>query len=66
FAIESGNEKDVQMELQSAIDLSNLSDFSNLLGGWRLELEFDLFDHIPFTLELYQDVANSTNQAEQN
>ena len=55
LAVSSGGMTRKKMEFNSALDFSKLSSFTGLLDGWTVDLEFELFPGIPFTVAVVED-----------
>lgn len=50
FSVRSGEVKNNTIHLKSKLDAEALSNFVNLLNGWDIKLEFELFPGIPFAV----------------
>ena len=52
FEIPSGESRKVKMKFDSTSDISQINNLNELMEGWRVDLEFELWPGIPFILNI--------------
>ena len=52
FTLPSGETRRINIDLGSNTDFSNLSEFKNLMNGWKVNMEIDVWPGIPFIFNL--------------